>query len=137
MKPACVDTNAILRFLTGEPPDMAQQALALFTAVQKGEVSLILEEIVLAEVVWVLRSFYQYAPEKISSVLQELVNYPGMVCEHKTTILIALRLFTSKNLDFVDAMIATHMIRKGVEEIYSFDTHFDRLPGITRLIPGQ
>jgi predicted nucleic acid-binding protein len=31
MKQVYVDTNVILRFLTREPPDMAQQALALFT----------------------------------------------------------------------------------------------------------
>ena len=137
MNPACVDTNVILRFLTREPPDMAQQALALFTAVQEGDITLILEEIVLAEVVWVLQSFYKHSPEEISSVLQELVNYPGIVCEHKSVILIALRLFASKNLDFVDAMITAHMVKKGVSDIYSFDTHFDRLPGITRLKPGE
>ena len=137
MTPACVDTNVILRFLTREPPDMAQQALTLFTAVQNGEISLILEEIVLAEVVWVLRSFYQYSPTEISNILQEFVNFPGIVCEHKASILIALRLFASKNLDFTDAMIAAQMVRKGIDEIYSFDTHFDGLPGINRLVPGR
>jgi predicted nucleic acid-binding protein len=137
MTPVHVDTNVILRFLTREPPDMAQQALALFTEVQSGEINLFLEEIVLAEVVWVLRSFYHYSPIEVSDVLQEFVNFPGIACEHKTTILIALRLFAVKNLDFADAMVAAHMIRKGIDSIYSFDTHFDRLPGITRLIPGQ
>jgi predicted nucleic acid-binding protein len=137
MKPACVDANVILRFLTREPAEMAGQALALFTAVQDGEISLILEEIVLAEVVWVLSSYYKYSPDKVSSVLQELVNFPGIECEHKTTILIALRIFASKNMDFADAMIAAHMVRKGIDSIYSFDTHFDHLPGITRLTPGQ
>lgn len=137
MTPACVDTNVILRFITREPPEMAQQALSLFAAVQKGEVSLILEEIVLAEVVWVLHSFYQYSPVEISNVLQELVSFPGIECEYKSVVLIALRLFASKNLDFVDAMVTSHMLRKGIGDIYSFDTHFDRLPGITRLVPGN
>jgi uncharacterized protein len=137
MTPVCVDTNVILRFLTREPPAMAQQALALFTEVQNGKISLILEEIVLAEAVWVLRSFYHYSPVEISDVLQELVNFPGIECADKTAILTALRLFASKNLDFTDAMIAAHMIRKGSGAIYSFDTYFDRLPGITRLVPGQ
>jgi predicted nucleic acid-binding protein len=137
MTPACVDTNVILRFLTREPPDLARQALALFTAVQNGEVELVLEEIVLAEAVWVLRSFYKVTPAEISNTLQEFVSYSGIICEHKATILIALRLFASKNLDFTDAMIAAHMVRKGIPDIYSFDAHFDRLPGINRLIPGQ
>ncbi len=136
MKPACVDSNVILRFLTREPAEMAEQALALFTAVQNGEIRLTLEEIALAEVVWVLKSYYRYPPDQVSNVLQELVNFPGIECEHKTTILIALRLFASKNMDFADAIIAAHMVRKGVDSIYSFDTHFDHLPGITRLVPG-
>lgn len=49
-----VDANVILRFLTGDPPQMAERAASLFRAVEQGELRLIVEPIVLAEVVWVI-----------------------------------------------------------------------------------
>lgn len=35
MRRACIDTNVIVRFLTGEPPDMAGQARQLFAALTR------------------------------------------------------------------------------------------------------
>ena len=136
MKRCTVDSNVILRFLTGEPADLAAQASVLFDAVDRHELVLVIDEIVVAETVWVLQSFYGYAHREIARVVQELLSHPGLEAEDKAGLLSALHLFAEKNVDFADALVAVHMERKGLTEIFSFDRHFDRLPGVTRLIPG-
>ncbi|MBC8446797.1 MAG: type II toxin-antitoxin system VapC family toxin [Chloroflexi bacterium] len=137
MRRAYVDTNVILRFLTGDPPDMAAQAGALFEAVERGEVTLVIDEIVVAETVWVLHSFYGHPHHDIARVMQELLSHKGLEADDKPGLLAALHLFAEKNVDFADALVAVHMERRGMREIFSFDGHFDRLPGITRRSPGE
>jgi len=129
---AYVDANVILRFLTGDPPDTAAQARALFEAVERGEVTVLVDEIVIAEAVWVLHSFYRHSAAEIGRVMQELLSREGLQAKDKPSLLAALSLFAEKNVDFADALVAVHMGREGIGEIFSFDQHFDYLPGITR-----
>jgi predicted nucleic acid-binding protein len=134
---AYVDANVILRFLTGDPPELATRARELFLAVERSELHLLVDEIVIAEVVWVLQSFYNHKPTEIARVLYELLSDERLEVSDRPGTLAALRAFSEKNVDFVDAMLAAHMARQGVREIYTFDHHFDRLPGIVRLTPGD
>ena len=64
-----VDANVLLRFLTGEPPQLAERALRLIQRAEQGEITLRLSPIVVAEVVWVLSSFYRYSRAQIAEVL--------------------------------------------------------------------
>jgi len=134
---AYVDTNVILRFLTGDPPDLAAQARRLFDFVEQGELTLIIDEIVVAETVWVLQSFYGYPNHKIAQVVRELLSHDGLQADDKTGLLTALSFFADKNVDFADALVAVHMVQRSVQDIFSFDRHFDRLPGIIRRSPGE
>lgn len=137
MKCACVDTNVILRFLTGEPAEMAAQATGLFAAVDRGELQLLVDEMVVAETVWVLHSYYHYSHADIARVLRELLAHPGIAADDLPGLLTALHLFADENIDFADALLAVHMQRRGVADIFSFDRHFDGLPGINRQAPGH
>lgn len=137
MNQGYMDANVILRFLTGDPPQMAERAASLFRAVEQGELRLIVEPIVLTEVVWVLQSFYHYRPAQIAPVLREFLGQYGIEAEDKDIMLHALSLYESKNVDFADALVAARMLRRGVTQIFSFDEHFERLPGIRRLVPGE
>ncbi len=137
MRRACVDANVILRFLTNDPPEMAEQAAAVFAAAQEGSLVLNVAEIVVAETVWVLQSFYKYPHEAIAQVLSELLANDGIESEDKPGLLAALAFYQAKNVDFADALLAVHARRQGIAEVFSFDRHFDRLPGIVRLAPGS
>ncbi len=137
MNRAYVDANVVLRFLTGDPPPMAEQAAALFQAVEQGKLRLVLDTIVLAEVVWVLQSFYRYRPSEIAPVLREFLLQDGIEAEEKDVLFQALSFYEMKNVDFADALVAARMQKRRVEQIFSFDEHFDRLPGIRRVAPGE
>jgi predicted nucleic-acid-binding protein len=136
MRRVYVDTNVILRFITGSPADQTSQAKRLFGAAERGEVSLVLDEIVLAESVWVLSSLYKFSKDAIRDVLQVIIASPGIEMKDEMGALLALTLYADLNVDFEDALISVHMGQDGIEEIYTFDKHFNRLPGVKPLPPG-
>ncbi len=136
MKRVYVDTNVLLRFVTGSPTGQTEQAKRLFEAAERGKIMLVLDEIVLAEAVWVLSSLYKFSKGEIRDVLQVIVAHPGIGMHDKTGALLALTLYADMKVDFEDALISVHMARDGIEEIYTFDKHFKRLPGVKPLLPG-
>jgi uncharacterized protein len=132
MKSALLDANVILRYLTKE---MAEAAFRLFRKASQGELVLMIPLIVVAEVVWVLESFYNFEKIKISETLGDFLICDGLSVDPLDLILEALKIYQKKNLDFADALIATAALRQGPPSVYSFDRHFDRVEGITRLRP--
>ncbi len=135
MKKAYVDTNVLLRFITAAPAEQAAQARKLFAAAERGEVRLVLDEIIVAETVWVLSSFYKFSKADIKEVLLPILANEGIELHDKRDMLLALTLFADLNVDFVDALVSVHMDHGDVHEIVTFDKHFDRLPGVQRVSP--
>ena len=137
MKKALIDSNVVLRYLTKDPPKMAEAALRTLDDAQNGKISLLLTVLTVAEVVWVLESFYGYSKAKIAETIGQFLFCDGLEVEDLDLITEALALYQGKNLDFADAFLATIALRRGPQTIYSFDQHFNRIPGITRLEPGK
>ena len=136
MKQAFVDANVVLRYLTKDPPTMAEASLKLFTAAQKGKISLKMISITVAEVVWVLESFYSYSKNEIAEILTQFLFSDGLTVENLGSIIEALALYQKNNLDFADAFLSVVSLGDDQPIIYSFDHDFDRVTGITRLEPG-
>lgn len=136
MTEAWLDANVILRFLTQDPPDQAARATALFAAVEAQRVRLRLDDLIVCECVWVLESFYRHAKADIAATLGDLLMSPGLLVDDRHLLLAALDAFASHNVDFTDALLAMRAIDSGVPVVCSFDHHFDRLTGVTRVEPG-
>jgi len=135
MKTALVDANVILRFITKDPPDLADAARNLFKQAEAGEISLIILAITVAEVVWVLESFYAYPKIQVAETFGAFLRCDGLQVEQANLIQEALSLYQGNNLDFADALMASTALRKGPLSIFSFDRHFDRVAGIEHLEP--
>ena len=94
--------------------------------------------ITVAEVVWVLESFYEFPRAQIGTTLTQFLHADGLEVETPDLLTEALALYHDheRNLDFADALLATTARRNGPPELYSFDRDFDHVPGVTRLHPG-
>ncbi|HEV8045231.1 MAG TPA: type II toxin-antitoxin system VapC family toxin [Rubrobacter sp.] len=121
-----LDANVLLRFLTGSPPELAGRAARLLEEAQRGEVSLRVHSVVVAETVWVLESFYGYSKEEISDVLIALVEQPALRVEGAKTVVRALATMAEGNMDFADALLAETARSRG-EGVVSFDRDFRKL----------
>ena len=121
-----LDANVLLRFLTGSPPELAERAAGLLERAQRGEISLRVHSVVVAETVWVLESFYGYSKEDISGVLIPLLQQPALRVEGARTVVRALEAMAQKNVDFADALLAETARSRG-GSVASFDKDFRRL----------
>ncbi len=123
-----VDANVLLRFLTGEPEPMAARAARLMRRAEAGEALLVLSPLVVAEMVWVLKSFYGRSHADIARVLVPLLSADGVEAEDREILIRAIELARDENVDFADAVLALQAVRSR-ETVCSFDaTDFRRLP---------
>lgn len=130
-----VDTNVFIRFLTNDIPQKADACERIFKkAVEKKEI-IFTTDMVIAEIVWVLESFYELEKEEIQPKVEKILNTPNLVCPNKDLILRALALYREKNIDYIDAYNALILKEKGVDELYSYDKDYDRIDWLTKLEP--
>ncbi len=121
-----MDANILLRFLTGEPPELAERAAMLLERGQSGDPLLRVHSVVVAETVWVLQSFYEYSKEEISGALIPLLEQPALRVEGARTITRTLETMSQRNVDFADALLAETARSRG-EGVISFDKDFRNL----------
>ena len=129
------DTNIFIRYLTADIPEKADACDKLFKRAISGKDKLFTTDLVIAEIIWVLESYYELAKNDVREKVEKILNTPNLFCQQKDIILGALNLYTEKNIDYIDAFNALILKHKGIEELYSYDPHFDRIDGLTRLEP--
>ena len=130
---AFVDTNVLVRHLTGDPAEMAARATAYLDA----EPELLLTDLVVAETVYVLESFYEAPREQISDSVRSLLAMPSIVCVDGSLLLRSIEVFESDRLDYAEAYLVACAESTGVNQIASFDKSIDRVGTVQRLEPGR
>lgn len=132
---ALLDTNLIIRYLTGEPLAQAKATKALLERADAGDLNLRLTSLVVAETVFVLTGkTYQYRRTEVKMALLPLLQWPQIDVQNREVLIAALDLFAASKVDFVDACLAAEA-RLQKAAIASFDKDYDSIPGITRLDP--
>jgi len=116
-----VDTNVVVRYLTGDDPQQAARARA---AVDAGDV--FVSTTVLLESEWVLRSVYGLAGTAAAAALRAFAGLPGISVERPDLISDALDR-AEKGMDFADALHLGGAAR--CEAMLTFDQRFIELAG--------
>jgi predicted nucleic acid-binding protein len=136
---AFIDTDVIIRFLTGDDPAKQERAARLFEQIEQGKLTVVAPYTVIADAVYVLSStrLYNLPRHEVAALLIPLVRLPGFRVKDRRIVLAALAIYGSgaTKIDFGDAMIAASMQQNGSETLYSFDADFDKIPGISRKEP--
>lgn len=133
-----LDTNVIVRYLVKDDQVKAEACFQLFKKLEQGTEELTTCEAVIAEVVYVLssRALYGLNHEEIRARLTPILTLKGLRLPQKRLYLKALDLYAIYSfLDFEDALCVVHMENEDTKELYSYDTDFDRIPGIRRIEP--
>jgi len=125
------DTNLFLRYLTNDIPAQADAVEALLRRASAGEIILVINSLVIAEVVWTLESYYGLPRDNIKAKVLAILNTPGLEAAEGDLLLEAIFWYADKNIDFVDAFNAAWMLAQGLATTYTFDRkHFSRIEGI-------
>ena len=131
-----VDANIFLRYLTNDVPEQADVVALLFKRAASGELQLVTNVMVMAELVWVMESAYRLPRSTIQEYILIILNTPGLSVSNADMITQALSWYTEKNVDFIDAYNAAWMSRERISRIFTFDQkHFRRFPDLTPLLP--
>lgn len=126
---AFVDTNLFLRYLTNDVPEQADAVERLLGRAEAGELRLVTNRLVVAEIVWTLESFYKKTKAEVRDAVLAILNTPGLEVEVHDQILQAAVWYAEKNVDFIDACIAAQLFDDGLGSIYTFNRkHFGRFP---------
>lgn len=93
-----VDTNVLVRLLTGDDPKQAAIAQTLFESQQ-----IWIAKTVLLETEWVLRSLYGFENSAILEAFAKLLGLANVQAEDESSVAAALAL-TAHGLEFADAI---------------------------------
>lgn len=93
-----VDTNVIVRYLTGDEPRQAAKARAVI-----GQKPVFVPRTVLLEVEWVLRGVYDLPSERVIPALRALAGLPGVSVEDAELVAKAMD-WAEAGMDFADAI---------------------------------
>jgi predicted nucleic acid-binding protein len=130
---AFVDTNILVRHLTGDPPAMAARA----TAYLRDASELLLADLIAAETVYVLASFYEVPRDIVAEAMRSLLAFRSIVCVDPALLLRAVEVYETDGLDFAEAYLVACAESTDVRVIASFDKTIDRVTTVERLEPPR
>jgi len=110
---------------------MAARATALLAA---GE-ELPLADLIVAECVYVLDSFYEVPRTRVAELMRAAVALPSIRVTEELSLLRALEVYELERLDFAEAYLVAQAEATGVGAIASFDRSIDRVANISRREP--
>ena len=128
---AFVDTNVLVRHLTGDPPGQAARATAYLERAD----DLLLPDLILAEVAYVLESTYATPRIQVAETLRAVVAFRPIRVLDDVLLLRAIEIYEVHRLDFADAYLVASAERSGVGVVASFDRLIDRVGTVKREEP--
>jgi|SRR3990167_354751 len=98
-----IDTNILLRYLLQDHPLLSPKAREIFLLAQKGKHLIYIDEVVIAETISILRTYYKSAKKLVVEKISKLLYFPWIVNSRKNLISEALNLFfESPKLSYID-----------------------------------
>jgi predicted nucleic acid-binding protein len=128
---AFVDTNVLVRHLTGDPPPQAARA----TRYLRRTADLLLADLILAEVTYVLESFYETPRAQVAETLRAVLAFPAIRVVDVELLQRSVEIYDVHGLDFADAYLVASAERSGIGVIASFDRTIDRVATVRRVEP--
>jgi predicted nucleic-acid-binding protein len=96
---------------------------------------LLLADLVLAECVYVLESFYEVDRVRVAELMRAALALPSIAVIDELLLLRALELYEQARLDFADAYLVASAEATSVNAVMSFDRGIDRVSTVARVAP--
>ena len=131
---AFIDAN-ILMYASGAPHPYKASSLQLLERIADNTIESVSDVEVLQELLyryWAVRQ----ADQGLALCDQAMRLIPTILPVELPDVVVAKRLFAAyRMIEPRDAIHAAVMLNHGVTHLYSYDRHFDRIPGLTRFEP--
>jgi predicted nucleic-acid-binding protein len=131
-EPIFVDTNVFLRFFVRDVESFYQKAKELFEKAESGHLRLETSDLVIAEIVWVLESYYDFSKAEIREVIDTILETKNIKVANHSRVKEAANQYASGKMDFIDAYNIAYIKAKDFKKVATFDVkHFKNGEGIT------
>jgi predicted nucleic-acid-binding protein len=105
------------------------------TAVLAAEKELLLTDLVLAECVYVLESFYEVERSRNAQLMRSAISLASIKTIDPASLLRALEVYEVERIDFAEAYSVAQAEATGVGEVVSFDRSIDKIKTVRRREP--
>ncbi len=126
-----VDTNVLIRLLTGDPPEQARRATSFLAESEP----LWLADLILAEVVYVLESVYEVERGEVARIARSIVSGDRLLVADLPLLLRTIEVYERHRLAFADAYLVASAERSGIGQVVSFDKGISRVGTVRRVEP--
>ena len=134
--PPILDTNILLRHITGDEPNHSPRATAYLQRIEQGELTVRTADAVVFETVYSLQRVYRMSRPDIRDAVLPLLALPGIKLPGKASYRYTFDLYVNhQGLSFGDCFHLALMKRLGLAEMVTFDRKIGRIPGIARVKP--
>lgn len=124
-----VDTNVLVRFLVRDDQAQFEKARKLIKREVAAGRGVLVNQLVLLETEWVLRSCYQLPKQLIIQAISGLLDASDVQFEDEAAIEEALFVWKESAADFADCLIGAKNRRLGCRATATFDVKASKLPG--------
>lgn len=124
-----LDSNIFLRTLVKEDEKDFQECIELLEKVKRAEIKAVTAGVILAEVGWVLKSYYMLDRKDAAKKLSGIFKLSGLKIVDEYDWIEAIEMYQKFNVKFLDAVLTT-MPKSAAKKwtIVSYDEDFKKLP---------
>lgn len=127
-----IDGNLIIRFFAADDPQKADAVEKLLKKAKKGELEL--PDVIIAEIVWVLTSFYKLDKEEIVEKLEGLL-FLDNIKMNRPVLKRSIEIYCNYSVSYTDAYLIAYTLEGGSNSFYSYDRELDKVKEVKRLEP--
>lgn len=117
--------------MTGDPPAQAARATAALATAER----LLLSDLIVAECVYVLQSFYEVERARVAELMRAAIALPAISVLDAPLLRRALEVYEHDRLDFAEAYLVAQAEASGVGAVLTFDRAVDRVETVARVAP--
>ena len=128
-----IDTHVLVRLFVDDDIEQTKKVRALFDSYADDAQSVWLSDIVLIELVWVLKRSYNSPVSEICNALRALTKNATVCIESHNLMAEALVLYEQGPAGFADCLLAVKARRPGYDALRTFDKKMKSLPGVKLL----
>lgn len=126
-----LDTNVLVRLLTGDNARQAEVARRLFDANADQDGALFVSDVVVAELAWVLRTSYAIEGSRIADAWRELLANATLRWQSPAAIASAIEMLDAHpRADLADCLIVALGTAHGCDALATFDRAMKTLPSV-------
>jgi predicted nucleic-acid-binding protein len=124
-KNCSIDTNIVLRWLLDDVPEQTLRIEKVFNS--KEVKKIYIADIVLAEVVWVLKSYYKFEKTDLVQMLQTVLSFPKFVANKSLFENVIAQFLEASSVSFVDLMILNYAKLNEALPLFSLDKNLVKI----------